>query len=137
MYNNDRNNVTNPGYLFDNMVIDVLREWRKAGDITDVPRPSAGTAGGTAPANPYQANTTRFVEDASFWRLRNVTLGYTVPASILAKAKLRTARVFIQGQNWWTATKFRSFDPEMTGTTLNGAQYPALVQTTVGLSIGF
>jgi len=77
------------------------------------------------------------VEDASFWRLRNVTLGYTLPASITGKLKMRTARVFIQGQNWWTKTDYRSFDPEVTGTSLIGAQYPALVQTTFGLSVGF
>lgn len=131
MYNNDRNNITNPTYFYDNMTPDVLREWKQAGDKTDVPRPSS--SGG----NSYQTQTTRFLEDASFWRLRNVTLGYTVPVSILRSTGLRSARIFVQGQNWWTATDFRSFDPEMTGTSLTGAQYPALIQTTIGLSIGF
>ncbi len=51
-------------------------------------------------------------------------------------AKISSARIFVQGQNWWTKTDFKSFDPEMTGVSLNGAQYPALIQTTVGLSIG-
>jgi TonB-linked SusC/RagA family outer membrane protein len=131
MYNNDRNNVTNPTYYFDNMSVDVLREWKTAGDITDVPRPTA--TGGNA----YQTQTTRFLEDASFWRLRNITLGYTFSTDLLSKIKIRSARFFVQGQNWWTSTRFKSFDPEMTGSSLTGAQYPALVQTTVGLSIGF
>jgi hypothetical protein len=138
LYNNDMNNVSNPTYYFDNMSVHMLREWRKPGDITDVPRPGAGAvAANNAPANPYQQNTTRFVEDASFWRLRNVSLGYTLPASITGKLKMRTARVFVQGQNWLTKTDYQSFDPEATGTSLIGAQYPALVQTTFGLSIGF
>jgi TonB-linked SusC/RagA family outer membrane protein len=139
-YNNDKNNITNPTYYGDNMHVDVLKEWVKPGDITNVPRPSSGTNNGTgvaAPANPYQTATTRFLEDASFWRLRNVTIGYTFQSSLLSKAGIRTARLFVQGQNWWTATKFQSFDPETTGTSLTGAQYPALVQTTVGLNIGF
>lgn len=136
-YNNDKNNLTNPTYFFDNMHVEVLKEWRQPGDITNVPRPSSGTLGGTAPANPYQATTTRFLEDASFWRLRNVTLGYTFDSKMLAKAKIRTARIFVQGQNWWTATKFQSFDPETTGASLTGAQYPALIQTTIGVSVGF
>lgn len=136
-YNNDKNNLTNPTYFFDNMHVEVLKEWRQPGDITNVPRPSSGTLGGTAPANPYQSTTTRFLEDASFWRLRNVTFGYTFDSKLLAKAKMRSARIFVQGQNWWTGTKFQSFDPETTGTSLVGAQYPALIQTTVGLSIGF
>jgi hypothetical protein len=130
-------NVTNPSFFFDNMHVALLKEWRKPGDITDVPRPTSGTLGGTVPANPFQTQTTRFLEDASFWRLRNVTLGYTVPSTLLSKANIRSARLFIQGQNYWTKTDFQSFDPEFSSAVLNGAQYPALVQTTVGLSIGF
>ncbi len=114
-YNNDKNNLTNPTYFYDNMHVEILKEWRKPGDITNVPRSSAGTNNGTgvaAPVNPYQSQTTRFLEDASFWRLRNVTIGYTFQSSLLAKAGIRTARLFVQGQNWWTGTKFQSFDPE-------------------------
>jgi hypothetical protein len=51
--------------------------------------------------------------------------------------KIRAARIFVQGQNLWTSTEFRGFDPEATGISLNGAQYPALKQLTLGLSIGF
>lgn len=131
MFNNDRNNLINPQYFYDNMSVEVLREWQKPGDITDVPRPTSSNG------NPYQAQTTRLLEDADFWRLRNVTLGYTVPASILNKVKIRSLRIFIQGQNWWTKTKYQSFDPEFSGASLIGAQYPALVQTTAGLSLGF
>ncbi len=135
-YNNDKNNLTNPTYYWDNMHVDVLKEWRQPGDITNVPRPSSG-ATALGPSNPYQTETTRFLEDASFWRLRNVTLGYTFDSKMLSKVKIRSARFFVQGQNWWTATKFQSFDPETTGSSLTGAQYPALIQTTVGLSVGF
>ncbi len=131
LYNNDRNNVTNPQYFTDNMTVDVLREWQKAGDITDVPRPAA--SGGNA----YQTQTTRFLDDASFWRLRNVMLGYNLSSHVTSLLKIRSARVFVQGQNLWTSTKFRGFDPEVTGTSLTGAQYPALIQTTVGLNVGF
>ncbi|MFT3823093.1 MAG: SusC/RagA family TonB-linked outer membrane protein [Chitinophagaceae bacterium] len=131
MYNNDRVNLTNPSYYTDNMSVDVLREWKQAGDITDVPRPTS--SGG----NSFQSSTTRFMEDASFWRLRNVMLAYSLPSSVLSHLKFRTARVFVQGQNLWSSFKFKSFDPEMTGASLTGAQYPALKQTTVGISLGF
>ncbi len=127
MYNNDLNNIINPTYYWDNMHISVLNEWTPTNKITDVPRPG----------NPYRAQTSRLIDDASFWRLRNVTLGYTFNANTLKKIKVRSARVFVQGQNLFTITKFRGFDPEATGTSLTGAQYPSLVQTTFGLSIGF
>ncbi len=118
------------------MHVEVLKEWRNPGDITNTPRPSTG-ATTLGPANPFQRQTTRFLEDASFWRLRNVTLGYTFKSSVLSKVGIRSAKVFIQGQNLWTATSFQSFDPETTGTSLVGAQYPALKQTTIGVNIGF
>lgn len=135
-YNNDKNNVTNPTYFYDNLWVDMLKEWKNPGDITNIPRPTQG-ATSLGPVNPYQSATSFFLEDASFWRLRNVTLGYTFPAKMLAKTGIRSARLFIQGQNWWTGTKFQSFDPETTGASLVGAQYPALVQTTIGLNVGF
>ncbi|MBO9657237.1 MAG: hypothetical protein J7527_00265, partial [Chitinophagaceae bacterium] len=131
VYNNDMINLANPSYLFDNMSVELLNEWQKPGDVTNIPRPTS--AGGNA----FQSNTTRFLEDGSFWRLRNVTLGYTVPTQVLNKLKIRSARIFVQGQNWWTHTKFKSFDPESSSPVLVGAQYPALVQTTVGVSLGF
>lgn len=131
MYNNDRVNLSVPAYFWDNMSTDMLREWKQAGDITDVPRPSS--SGG----NTFQENTTRFLEDASFWRLRNVTLGYTFSKTVLDKIRIKSARVFVQGQNLWTKTDFRSFDPEASGAVLTGAQYPALKQMTVGISVGF
>ncbi|MCG2614463.1 SusC/RagA family TonB-linked outer membrane protein [Terrimonas sp. NA20] len=131
VFNNDMINLANPSYLFDNMSIELLNEWQKPGDVTNIPRPTS--AGGNA----FQSNTTRFLEDGSFWRLRNVTLGYTVPTNVLTKLKIRSARIFVQGQNWWTKTNFRSFDPESSSPVLVGAQYPALVQTTVGVSLGF
>ncbi len=131
VFNNDRVNLTNPTYYFDNMHVEVLKEWQRPGDVTDVPRPTS--AGGNA----FQSATTRFLEDGSYWRLRNITLSYTIPSVILTKARIKSARIFMQGQNWFTATKFKSFDPEQFGTSLTGAQYPALVQTTFGISLGF
>lgn len=127
MYNNDMNNIINPSYYWDNMHVSMLNEWTPTNTNTDVPRPG----------NVYQAQTSRLIDDASFWRLRNVTLGYTFKSNLIAKAKLRSARVFVQGQNLWTSTKFRGFDPEATGASLTGAQYPSLVQMTFGLSVGF
>jgi hypothetical protein len=64
-------------------------------------------------------------------------LGYTFAKPVLDAMKIRSARLFLQGQNLLTGTKFRSFDPEATGTNLAGAQYPSLKQVTFGLSIGF
>ncbi|ALI97977.1 SusC/RagA family TonB-linked outer membrane protein [Rufibacter tibetensis] len=126
VFNNDLVNVTNPAYFYDNMSVELLKEWKKAGDITDVPR--AG--------NRFQSSTTRFVEDGNFLRLRNLNLSYTLPGSLTNTLRLRSVRAFVQGQNLVTWTDFRGWDPEITGASLVGAQYPALRTITFGLNIG-
>ena len=131
MYNNDLVNLSVPDYFYDNLHVSMLNEWTPTNRITDVPRFDSSNG------NDFQSETSRFLDDASFWRLRNVTLGYTFKPALLSSLKIRSARVFVQGQNLWTSTKFRSFDPEATGAVLTGAQYPSLVQATFGLSIGF
>lgn len=130
MYNSDLTNIANPDYYYDNLHVSLLNEWTPTNTITDVP--SSDLSGN----NTFETETSRFIDDASFWRLRNVTLGYSLPKSALAKVKIRSAKIFIQGQNLWTSTKFRGFDPEATGSVLQG-QYPSLVQGSIGLTIGF
>lgn len=127
LFNNDKQNLENPGYLYDNLSVNMLREWRNPGDITDIPDPN----------NAYNASTTRFLEKGDFIRLRNITLGYTLPQSLVSKIKLRSIRVFAQGQNLWTKTDFLGYDPEVSSAVLRGAQYPALRTVTFGLNVGF
>ncbi len=134
VYNNDRTNVENPTYFVDQMASSLLRAWKQPGDITDVPR--IQTVDGLTTA-PFQAQTTRYLENGSFLRLRNVMLAYNLPESILSRSGLSSVRAFVQGQNLWTKTEFLGWDPELAAGTLVGAQYPALRTVTVGLNIGF
>ena len=127
-YNNERNNIENPDYYYDNVNADLLGEWQRPGDITNIPRPG----------NPFFSNTTRFVEDNSFVRLRNISLSYTLPASWLGKAKLRNVTLYASGINLLTWTNWRSRDPEFSQSgSLTGAQYPALKTIQAGLRVGF
>lgn len=130
LYNNEYKNLMEPSYYTDNLHTDRLREWRNPGDQTDIPGFNYGILG-TAD------NSTWMVDNGDFWRLRNVTLGYTFSKRLLDKMKIKSLRVFAQGQNIWTGTKVRSFDPEIAGQSLTGAFYPALVQGTFGISVGF
>jgi TonB-dependent starch-binding outer membrane protein SusC len=126
IYNNDRNNIENPAYLFDNLSRVMLDEWRTPGQITNIP----------AADNPFFSGTSRFVESGDFIRLRNVNLSYSVPASVIERIKIASLRVFVQGQNLLTFTQFRGFDPELSG-NLIGSQYPALRTVTFGVNVGF
>jgi TonB-dependent starch-binding outer membrane protein SusC len=134
VYNNDRTNVEDPTYLVDQMAKSNLRAWKQPGDITDVPRQA--TIDGLT-TNPYQRQTTRYIENGSFLRLRNVQLSYVLPSRLTSAAKLRSVRMFLQGQNIWTRSEFLGFDPELATGTLAGAQYPAMRSITAGLNIGF
>lgn len=127
VFNNDRTNVEDPSYFGDNMSVEVAKEWRKAGDVTNIPRSSQR----------MRTATTRFLEDGSFLRLRNVQLSYSLPASVAKTIKLTNVRFFVMGENLWTGTKFLGFDPELSNGTLSGAQYPALRTITAGLTLGF
>lgn len=86
----------------------------------------------------------RFVEDASYVRLKNVTFGYTFPTKLLEKIKMRSARVYVTGQNLLTFTDYSGFDPEVStfGETNTAAgtdflTFPQSRSLIVGLNIGF
>jgi TonB-linked SusC/RagA family outer membrane protein len=127
IYNNDRSNVEYAQYLYDNLSADLVREWRNPGDVTDIPGANAN----------FESGTTHFVESGNFLRLRNASVSYSLPARWVSAAKLRSARLFVQGQNLITWTKFRGFDPEISSGSLTGAQYPALRTVTLGLNVTF
>ncbi len=126
LYNNDRVNVENPIYVSDNLITDLLNEWRAPGQITEIPRATAT----------FRSGTTHFVEKGDFLRLRNASVAYNIPKSVIGKIKVTNARVFVQGQNLATWTDFRGYDPEINSGSLSGAQYPALRTVTFGLSLG-
>ena len=78
--------------------------WKKPGDVTDIPRY------GVTP----QLDS-RFLEDASFLRLKNLMLSYTFPQKWLQRTNfLSSARIYAQGQNLLTFTSFTGMDPEST-----------------------
>ena len=100
--------------------------WKKPGDITDIPR-----YGVTAQLDD------RFLENSSFLRLKNLTLAYALPQSLLSKTHFFTsARVYLQGQNLFTWTGFTGLDPEV-ATNVYRAKYPASRQFTLGIDISF
>jgi TonB-dependent starch-binding outer membrane protein SusC len=132
-YNNERINIDNPDYITDNVSVDLLRAWRKPGDLTDVPRldnPAIGQS-----RSPYVTQTTRYLEKSDFLRFRNLIVSYTIPAQWLSAIKLRSIRVFAQGQNLLTFTPWRGNDPEVTNTS--GAVYPTQRTFTFGINVGF
>ena len=126
-YNNDRSNVEIAGYWFSNLASSMLQEWQKPGDITNVP----------SPFNDLHTETSRFIEKTDYLRLRNVMLSYNLPERILNKIKIRSVRVFAQGENLHVWHNFLGYDPEVVTGSLGGAVYPQLKTVTFGVSVGF
>ncbi len=84
------------------------------------------------------------VEDASYLRLKNVSLSYNIPRKILQRAKIQSIRIYISGTNLWTLTKYTGYDPEANtygqSTTLIGIDnggYPQAKIYQVGATLGF
>jgi TonB-dependent starch-binding outer membrane protein SusC len=72
--------------------------------------------------NLTSAATTRFVEDADFIKVDNVSLGYSLPRTLTDKLGIQRLRAYVQGQNLLMITDYKGLDPEMenTGVDING-----------------
>ena len=94
---------------FDNQTVDQMDRWQQPGDITDVPQARLGEGNGTR-------DSERYLTDGSYMRIRNITLGYSLPQSILSRIKMHSARIFIGVQNLYTLTNYKGWDPEVNWT---------------------
>ena len=128
MFNNDRffeeSNGLYAAYNQSNRLL--YDRWKQPGDVTDIPRH------GVTPQM-----DSRFLEDASFLRLKNVMLSYTLPQRYMNATRfLSNARVYVQGQNLYTFTNFTGLDPESSSNVYK-AQYPSSRQFTFGVEVSF
>jgi len=116
-----------------------LNRWTPNNTNTDVPAANSARA---------RRSSSRFVRDGSFVRLRNISLGYTLPTTITEKLKISSMRVYVSGQNLLTFTDYEGFDPEVnykTSGSVNGnrnlgldySSYPNAKGYTFGLNVNF
>ncbi|MBE9599163.1 TonB-dependent receptor [Pedobacter sp. MC2016-24] len=96
-----------------NIRSDISDRWQKPGDIAKFPRLTMNTSTYPGLSNEWNYNSTMFLYDASFMRLRELTLSYTLPAPFAKKLGMRNTRVFATGMNLLTFTKYPGGDPEI------------------------
>ena len=128
------------GDWFDNQTRDQLKRWQNPGDITDVPQARLNRWGDFD--SPQMS--TRYVYDASYVRLKNLTLAYNLPTSVANKLKITNARFYVSGVNLYTFTKYPGWDPEVntdyrSGNVNQGSDFyaaPQIKSIVVGLTIG-
>ncbi|MCC6459133.1 MAG: TonB-dependent receptor [Saprospiraceae bacterium] len=141
-YGNDVYNATRIDLegMFDskNQSVDVLRRWTPDNRNTDIPR----AVGGGKVDN--VRNSTRFVEDGSYLRLKAITLSYNINPDWLRRLGISKCSVYATGQNLLTFTQYSGFDPEVnafgqsaTELGIDYGTYPQARTATVGINVEF
>jgi TonB-dependent starch-binding outer membrane protein SusC len=113
--------------------------WTAPGQITDVPKPANNRTEITGRVASYQ-QIGRFYQDASFIRLKQVTLAYNLPGNWLRKVRMTNLKLYIQSVNPLTWTKWTGFDPEFLSLTTgigNQGIVPTAKTYTFGIQAGF
>ena len=122
------------------MWYDDITNVKVANTGTKTPRPSIQDP------NDNDRLSTRYIEDGSYLRVKNITLGYTFPKTVLQKVKIDNVRVYMNIQNLYTFTKYTGFDPEVGASTqdssgltfgVDNGRYPSPMTCSFGLNITF
>ena len=121
-----------------NQAVNVINRFTNANPSTTVPR-----ATGPDP-NDNRRVSDRFIEDGSFLRVKNLTLGYTFPSEMLERFGLQYLRLYVGAQNYFTWTDYSGYDPDIgsfnQNPLINGVdngRYPISKSITGGLSLKF
>ena len=127
LIDNDRYFVENPNFVGQfNQSVEMANMWTTPGQITDIPA-----------ANSTRQFDTHLLENASFMRLKNLTISYSFPESLLSKVGfIKGVRIFGVGRNLWTVTQYKGADPEI-DSNLQLGKYPNTRQFAVGAELTF
>ena len=118
-------------------------------DVTNVRVENAGTMTPRPTIQDPNDNdrlSTRYIEDGSYLRIKNISLGYTLPKGLLEKWRIDNIRVYMNVQNLYTFTRYSGFDPEVgastqdsTGLTfgVDNGRYPSPMTCSFGLNLTF
>jgi len=109
--------IGSPGIMIENQPTSVLSRWKNPGNITNIQKYSTDSG---APWTAYSRlkGSDRFLTDASYIRLKNLSLSYTFSEKSVRKLHLQGLSLYIQGQNLLTITNYQGLDPETGQTTL-------------------
>ena len=128
VYDNLYASSMSPNYVNQTWHKNALRRWQKVGDKTDVPRALYGDA---------SIVNDRFLLDASYFAIKNITLGYTLPASLIRKAGIVSARLFTSVDNLALFCHMDGLDPQYNFSGTNTYSYSPAKTWTVGFEVKF
>ncbi len=114
-----------------NTITDIKDAW--SGDNMDGIYPGlSNTSNPFSGSNPTSTNDF-WLMNANYLRIKNVTLGYTLPQKVLSALKLKTIRIYADFQNLYVFTKYKGIDPELSDVN----PYPQALSTTFGVNVSF
>ncbi|MFP9113871.1 SusC/RagA family TonB-linked outer membrane protein [Flavobacterium sp. RHBU_3] len=133
-----RRNGTLNAQLYVNQLSEAANYWTEENPNTSVPRPIGDLS------NPNVQISNRYIEDGSYLRIQNTTLGYTLPSEIASKIKMSRVRVYATGTNLHTFTKYTGYDPEIGSfnqnvllTGIDNGRYPSPRTYSFGVNLEF
>lgn len=133
LYDGAFKDVADDGYYWERIRSEVYYEEMWTPDNTAGTQPKLD---GNDLTDPMQ-HSTRQLHSASFIRLKNITVGYRIPKNVLKAAGIENCRLFFNGTNLWTASKFRIADPEVNQYGTRGWETPYGKTYTFGIELGF
>ena len=110
---------------------DVLKSWQKPGDVADIPRLDISSASN------FNAQSNRFLIDASYLSLRNVTVSYGFGRNVLNKLRLSQLRLYVSGENLTVLSKRKGLNPAESFNGTNSAIYVPNRAISAGLNVSF
>jgi len=117
-----------------NMLKGILNAWTPTNTNTDVTRIISTDANGN-----YGNASDWYIENGSYLRIKNVTLGYTLPANLTNIAHIGAVRLYVTANNLFTFTKYKGYDPEvgMDALGIDAGRYPQAKSVLMGLNVNF
>lgn len=109
----------------------VLDRWTAPGTSNSMPRAVYGDP------NNNNRTSSRYIEDGSYLRIKNVTLSYNIPLDMQGKKIFNYVKVYLSGQNLYTFTDYTGFDPEVSTNGIDNNVYPLTRTISLGLNVGF
>jgi hypothetical protein len=116
------------------MLEDIRNAWSPTNVNASIPRVSLSDPNGN-----FSTTSDWFIEDGSYARIKNLTLGYTLPAMITNRIHINSLRVYVTANNLLTITNYSGFDPEvgMDNYGIDIGRYPQARTVLFGVNVNF
>ncbi len=128
IYDSIYQSMMEPSFVGQTYHVNAMRSWTTPGQITDVPRATTTLS---------SQISDRFLVDASYFAIKNITLGYNLPANLLSRAKIAGLRIFVAADSPWIFTHLQGMNPQASFTGSTSYSYTPNRTFTLGVDLKF